>query len=212
MYRLWQSNHLRNLSQHTLNLIVEVVVIVDDTQMGMTRPSLDYLLIQFAGYTQSLLVGLLVTGGVGGGSIILLGTIGGTHQVQHGIVTLSQSLGVCSCHVGNLLPLFGFDIGRYIHRTSIAYHQHGIFADLGQLHKLVFERQLGFQNGTLALIVQLAVRRKVVPACGAIDSGHFGHIKHLKTITREILGNLYQRGSLTSTRTSCQNNFLNIWH
>ena len=44
LYRLRQSYHLRYLCEHALNLVVEIVVIVDHAQVGMTGPRVAQLL------------------------------------------------------------------------------------------------------------------------------------------------------------------------
>ena len=47
--RLWKTEHVRDLQDYTIKLLVEVIMVVDDAQMGMPCPSLDYLLVQFTG-------------------------------------------------------------------------------------------------------------------------------------------------------------------
>ena len=73
--RLRQAYHLRDFFQHTVELVLKVIVVIDDTQMRMARPGLDYFLIKFTGDTQTFFIGLFVTSGIGGGGIILLCTV-----------------------------------------------------------------------------------------------------------------------------------------
>ena len=67
-------------------------MVIDDTKMRMARPRIDHFLVKFTRQAQTLLVGFLITGGVRSSGIILFGTVGGTHQMEYGIVTLTQTL------------------------------------------------------------------------------------------------------------------------
>ena len=180
--------------------------------MGMARPRLDDLLVELTGDAQTFFVGLFIAGGVGSGGVILLGTVGSTHQMEHGIVTLQQFVGVGACHRRNLLPLLGLDIGRDIHRAAVANDEHGLGAYLGQMTELILKGQLGLQDGALALIVQVSVGCKIVPACGAVDCGHLGHVKHLVTESGEIFRDFHQSSGFTGTRATGEDDFLNVRH
>ena len=75
---LWQSDHRRYLVKDTIEFVLEVIMVVDDTQMGMAGPGTNHLLIQFTRNTQSLLISLFVTGSVGGCRIVLFCAVGST--------------------------------------------------------------------------------------------------------------------------------------
>ena len=187
-------------------------MVIDDTKMRMARPRIDHFLVKFTRQAQTLLVGFLITGGIRGSGIILFGTVCGTHQMEYGIVTLTQTLGIRSGHLGYLLPLFGFDIGRDVQSTSVADDQHGFRTDLCQRHELILESQLRLKDGALTLIIELAVRRQIVPAANAEKRRNLRDGEYLISHPGEILDNLYQCGSLACTWSACQDYLLDLRH
>ena len=104
---LRQTENVGNLADDALHLALKVVVIVDDAQVGMARPGAYDFLVKFAGYAQSLLIGLLVAGGVGGGGVVLLGPVGCRHQVEHSVVAFAQLVAVDASLRGHIIPLLG---------------------------------------------------------------------------------------------------------
>ena len=76
LHGLRNTQHIANLLENTVQLVVEVVVIVDDTQMRMTRPGTDNLLVELAGYLKTMFVGTLQALGIVARGIKLLGAIG----------------------------------------------------------------------------------------------------------------------------------------
>ena len=132
--------------------------------------------------------------------------------MQYGIIAFHQGVGSGTRHSGDLLPLLRLDIGRDVHRTAVADDKHRLRADLGKTHKLVFECQLRLQDSPLSLIIQVAVRRQVVPAGGTIDGRYLRHVEHLVAESREVFSDLHQCRSLTGTRSSRQYDLLDIRH
>ena len=177
---LRNAQHIGYLQDDTVQLRVKVVVVVDDAQMGVTGPGPVDLLVQVASQLQTLLVGLLIAGGIGGGGIILFGTVGSTHQMQHGIIAVLQLVGRRATLLAQLYPHLRRDIGRDVQRAAVADHKGGLGATLCQSHKAVLQRQLRLQNGQLAFVVELLVGCQVAPAALTVHRGNFGHGKHLE--------------------------------
>ena len=145
--RLWNLQHIGNLLQHTAQLGVKVVVVVDDAQMRMSLPGTVHLLVQVARQLQSFFVGLLIAVGIGGNGIILFCTISSRHQMQHGIIALAQLIAARTTLAGNVLPHLWGDIGRNVHRTAVAHHEGGFGTGFRQTHKRILQRQLRLQDG-----------------------------------------------------------------
>ena len=154
--------------------------------MGMARPCLVDLLVQVARQLQSLLVGLFIAGGVGSSGIVLLSTVGSRHEVQNSIVAILELIGRGATLLAQLNPHLWRDICRDVQRATVADHKGGLGARLCQSHKTVLQGQLRLQNGQLALVIEVAVRRQVAPATLTIHCWNLGHGKHLETQVREM--------------------------
>ena len=136
--RLWNLQHITDFLQHATQLGIEVIMVVDDTQMRMTRPRFIHLLIQIARNAQTFLVSLLVARTVGGSGVILLSTVSSTHQMQYGIVTLAQLVRVGATLLTQFFPHLRGYICRYVHRTAIAHNECRLGTRLCQSHKGIF--------------------------------------------------------------------------
>ena len=88
--RLRNAQHITYLLEHSVQLVVEILMVVDDAQVRMSLPGRNNLLIQLAGNLQTFFVCLLQALRIVGCGIKLLCTIGSTHQVEHGIIAGSE--------------------------------------------------------------------------------------------------------------------------
>ena len=132
--------------------------------------------------------------------------------MEHGIITLTEFVRVCASHLGDLLPFFWFDIGRDIHRTTIADYQYRFFAHLCKTTELILKGQLRLQNGTFTFVIKRTVRSQIVPAASTVKSRNLRDGEHLVPHPREVFDNLHQCRSLSSTRSSRQYDLLNLRH
>ena len=155
--RLRQSENVGNLLDDPAQLGIEDIVVVDDAQVGVSRPRPVDLLVQVASQLQSFLVSLLIAIRIVCHRVILLGTIGSTDQVEHGIIALAQLVGIGATLAGDVVPhLWGY-ISRDVHRTTIAYDKSRLRTGFCQSHKRVLQRQLRLKDGQFALVVELAI-------------------------------------------------------
>ena len=189
---LRQSEHVGYLLDDTSYLRLEVLVVVDDAQMAMPRPSLDDLLVQQAGDAQSLLAGRLVATGVVARGIELLGSVGGAHEMEHGVVAFVAQLLRGSTHVaGDSLPHLRLHIGRDVHRPAVADDDGGLVASLCHAQELILQGQLNLERGLLALVEEVGVLCQVVHASLREHGWHFGQGEHFESKVREVFDDAY---------------------
>ena len=157
----------------------------------MSHPRTIHLLVQVTSQLETFLVGLLVTVGIVSHRIILLGTIGSRHQMEHGIIAFAKLVAARAALGGDVLPHLRRDIGRDVHCTTVAHHEGRLRASLCQSHKRVFQRQLRLQDSQFALVIELGVRRQVAPATLTVHSGNLWDGKHLETQIGKMLNDAH---------------------
>ena len=204
----WGSPSTLLISFTTVYLAVEVVVVVDDAQMGVPCPCVDDFLVEHPSQFQPF--GALP---VVGCCVVSLGSVGRRHQVEHGIVAVvTQPLCVGSYGLSDVLPHFGFHVGRNVHRATVAYDDGRLFAGFGHAHKLVFQCQLHFERGFLSLVKKGFVRRQVVHAGLRKHGRYFGNSEHLIAQTVEMFYHLDKGCGLTGTGAAGQYDSLDVVH
>ena len=118
--RLRNTQHIADFLEHTVQLVVEVLVVVDYSQMWVSLPGGNDFLVQFPGYLQSLFVRLFHALGVVGCGVELFSAICGRNQMQYGIVAFTQ-LGVGISLLGDdAVPEVLCQVGGDIHRATVA--------------------------------------------------------------------------------------------
>ena len=177
--RTWKSEYDTDFLQNAVHLAVEVHAVVDDTQMRMTCPRLNDLLVQHSRNFQSFFIGTFVARSVVGSRIELFGTISGTHQMEHSIIAAAEFWRACSNGLGDVFPDFRLHIGRDVHRTSVTYDDGRSLTGLGHFHELILQSQLNFQCGFLAFIEEITVVSQIVHACLRKHGWHFRDGKNL---------------------------------
>ena len=209
---LRQAEHAADFLEHALHLGVKVIVVVNHAQVGVSGPSLDNLLVERAGDVQAFLCHRLVALGIVGRGVVLLGAIGGAHQVQHGVIALAQ-FGAAGAHgTGDVVPHLGCHIGRDVERAPVTDDDARLGTFLGHTVEFILEGKLDFESRFLALIEVFLVGGQVVHAGGGEHGGHLGQGEHLVSHAGEMLDYLGQCRRLAGARSSGEDDASDICH
>ena len=211
---LWQSKHISDFLEHTIEFAVEVLGIVDNAHVRMSAPHFYHLLVEFASYAQAFLVGLFQSCCIGGCGVELLGTVGSRHKVKHGIVAVAQLIGIYTHTGGDALPVFGLKIGGNVERAAVANYHARLAARLSHCHKLVLEHELDLQRGFLTGVEQVFVLGKIVHTRLNEHCGHFGHCEHFIAEARKVFYHSHKCCGLARARTAGQHYSFDVcvWH
>ena len=166
--------HIGDFLEYTVDLRVEVLVVVDDAQVRMFRPCLDDLLVQLAGKLQPLRAL-----GVVGRRIELLGPVGGADEVEDRIVTGTELFGRCADGGRYLLPHLRLHVGGDVHRAAVADDNRRCLDCLRHACEPVFQVELCFQRRLLTFVEEGVVVRKVIHAGLAEERRHLRNDEHL---------------------------------
>ena len=178
----------------------------------MTLPCRNNLLVQLSRYLQSFFIGLLQALRIVGCSIKLLGTISSTHQMQHSIIAVAK-LGICiTLFRDDAVPEIGSEIGRNIHRTTIADDDDRLLQCFSHALETVFQVDLSLESSLLALKEKILVGGEIIHACLGEHGWNLGNGKDLIAKTGEMFNHLNHSGSLARTRSTRQYNLLNLIH
>ena len=188
--RLRNAQHITYLLEHSVQLVVEILMVVDYAQVRMSLPGRYNLLIQLAGYLQAFFICFFQTLRIVGCGIKLLCTIGSTHQVEHGIIAGSElGIGV-TLFRDDAIPEFGREIGRNIHRAAVAYDDNRLVQRLRHAGKAVFQSYLGEESSLLSLEEKLLVLGEIVHARLGEQGRNLRNGKDLVAQTRKMFNHL----------------------
>ena len=205
---LGQPQHVADFLHHAVYLAVEVVVVVDDAQMGVPRPCVDDFLVELSGQFQPL--GALPVVGRG---VVAFGPVGGRHQVEHGVVAaVAQPLRVGAHDPGDFLPHLRLHVGRDVHRAAVAHDDGGLLAGLRHAHELVFQGQLHFERGFLPFVEKGLVAGQIVHSRLRKHGGNFGDGEHLIAQTVEMFYHLDKGCGLAGTGAAGQYDSFDVVH
>ena len=132
--------------------------------------------------------------------------------MQHGIIAGTQLCRTCTHHGGNIFPQLRTHISRNIHRTTVANQDCRFRTLFCHAQEAVFQCQLYLQRCFLSFVEEVLIIRQVVHPCLCKQGWHFWNREYLKTKTREVLDNPYQRRCLARAWSSGEDNFLNVFH
>ena len=210
--RLRNSQHIADLLEHTVQLVVEVLVVVDYSQMWMALPGRNDSLVQFPGYLQSLFVSLFHALGIVGCGVELFGAICGRNQMQYGIVAFTQ-LGVGVSLLGDdAVPEVFCQIGGDIHCATVADDDDRLVDGFRHFGEAFFQSDLSQEGSFFSLEEELLVFGEIVHTCLGEHGRNLRNRKHLVSKAREVVDYFYQRSGFTCARTTCKYNFLNCIH
>ena len=206
------TQHIADFLEHTVQLVVEVLVVVDYSQMWVSLPGGNDFLVQFPGYLQSLFVRLFHALGVVGCGVELFSAICGRNQMQHGIIALTQ-LGVGVSLLGDdAVPEVLCQVGGDIHRATVADDDDRLVDGFRHFGETVFQSDLSQEGSFFSLEEELLVFGEIVHTCLGEHGRNLRNRKHLVSKAREVVDYFYQRSGFTSARTTCKYNFLNCIH
>ena len=210
--RLWNTQHIADFLEHTVQLVVEVLVVVDYSQMWVSLPGGNDFLVQFPGYLQSLFVSLFHSLGIVGCGVELFSAICGRNQMQYGIVAFTQ-LGVGVSLLGDdAVPEVFCQIGGDIHRATVADDDDRLVDGFRHFGETVFQSNLSQEGSFFSLEEELLVFGEIVHTCLGEHGRNLRNRKHLVSKAREVVDYFYQRSGFTCARTTCKYNFLNCIH
>lgn len=155
--RLRNTQHIADFLEHTVQLVVEVLVVVDYSQMWVSLPGGNDFLVQFPGYLQSLFVRLFHALGVVGCGVELFSAICGRNQMQYGIVAFTQ-LGVGISLLGDdAVPEVLCQVGGDIHRATVADDDDRLVDGFSHFGETVFQSDLSQEGSFFSLEEELLV-------------------------------------------------------
>ena len=210
--RLRNTQHIADFLEHTVQLVVEVLVVVDYSQMWVSLPGGNDFLVQFPGYLQSLFIRLFYALGIVGCGVELFSAICGRNQMQYRIVAFTQ-LGVGISLLGDdAVPEVFCQIGGDIHRATVADDDDRLVDGFSHFGETVFQSDLSQEGSFFSLEEELLVFGEIVHTCLGEHGRNLRNRKHLVSKAREVVDYFYQRCGFTSARTTCKYNFLNCIH
>ena len=131
---LRKAEHTADLFEHAVYLCIEIVVVVDDPQMGMSCPCLYDIPVAHA-----CLVKPLGAQFVGGRVVILLSAVCRGNKMQHGVIAVEELLVGDITERRDLLPhLFG-EIGGDVEGTAVTDDDYRLVDRLRHGHEVVFK-------------------------------------------------------------------------